>query len=105
MVLSKIGSVAYKLQLPPTAKVHLVFYVSLLKKRIGSINVIPSELPLFDDDRKVLIQSVADLTGRLVKKNNSPVDQLLIQWSHLPESEATWEDFSIIADKCPKLLA
>jgi hypothetical protein len=35
-VLQRIGSMAYKLELPPSSCVHLVLHVSCLKKVIGN---------------------------------------------------------------------
>ena len=34
-VLKRIGEVAYYLELPPMTLLHLVFYVSQLKRRVG----------------------------------------------------------------------
>ncbi|KAK9733289.1 hypothetical protein RND81_04G057600 [Saponaria officinalis] len=47
-VMSKVGQVSYKLDLPPQAKVHPVFHISLLRKHEGPNPVIQS-LPEMDD--------------------------------------------------------
>ena len=42
-ILKRVGEVAYKLELPPTSKVHLVFHVSCLRKRLyNQDNVVDS---------------------------------------------------------------
>jgi len=50
-VLSRIGSMTYMLELPPQAKIHLVFHVSILKPCHGDLSfpIIPLPLQHFDD--------------------------------------------------------
>lgn len=53
MIIKKIGSVAYKLKLPESAKIHPVFHVSQLKKAIGDQVAIPT-LPAHLSEEMVL---------------------------------------------------
>lgn len=48
-ILEKIGEAAYKLQLPPSAAIHPVFHVSLLKKVVGTNHQVSDELPITTD--------------------------------------------------------
>ncbi|KAL0398581.1 UNVERIFIED_CONTAM: Transposon Ty3-G Gag-Pol polyprotein [Sesamum radiatum] len=99
-ILEKVGKVAYKLALPPEAKIHPVFHVSLLKKKIGSRYFPSVSLPEFEDE-VFKVHPVAILARRLVPRNNVGVAQVLIQWSHASPDQATWEDYSVIAARFP----
>ncbi|KAL0420989.1 UNVERIFIED_CONTAM: hypothetical protein Slati_3121800 [Sesamum latifolium] len=99
-VLERIRKVAYRLALPPSSKIHPVFHVSLLKKKIG-FKYFPSvSLPDFEDE-VFKVYPAAILARRLVPRNNMGVPQVLIQWSHGSPDQATWEDYKDMAAKFP----
>jgi len=100
-ILTKIGPVAYKLELPSTSRVHPVFHVSLLKKKIGAKKVVQSTLPSTGDDGQILVKPVVVLRRQMVKHNKVACVKLLIQWSNLPPEDATWEDYHFIKSKFP----
>ena len=88
-VISRIGSVAYKLQLPGASLVHPVFHVSQLKKMVGDHHQVTEALPDILFQWSIL---EAILQRRSVMHGVRPVSQLLIKWSNVPASLATWED-------------
>lgn len=100
-VVQRIGEVAYKLQLPSTAKVHPVFHVSQLKRGVKQNDKVITDLPPLDEQGQQLLVPTAILEKRIVKRNNAAVGQWLIQWSHLPVEEATWEDAEDFMTKFP----
>lgn len=100
-IAQKVGDVAYKLLLPPEAKVHPVFHVSLLKKSVGKKDLVSPVLPLMDEEGQQMLIPLAVLEKMMVKRYNRAAGQWLIQWSHLPEEEATWEDAEEFMKKFP----
>jgi len=69
-IVQRIGLVAYKLELPLNAKIHSVFYISVLKKCEGNppLALLPS--PLLWNERGYKLQPHVVLGHRMVKINN-----------------------------------
>ena len=102
-ILEKIGKVAYKLQLPPTSRIHPMFHVSLLKKVVGNYEA-EADLPTgLEDDRADIIEPEAVLASRRVIKHGERLKQWLIQWKGKSVDEATWEDEISIRSQFPTL--
>ena len=93
LIVERIGLLAYKLALPSHYKIHPVFHVSLLKKKVGDRVVIQSQLHYTNDDGQFLVKPVATLQRQMVKRNNVAAVRVLVQWSNLPPEDATWEDY------------
>lgn len=80
-MLDKFGNVAYKLQLPADCKIHPVFHVSQLKRKMGPLAQLHGSLPTMGNS--TFLDSVQYLERRLVKRGNRPATQVLIHWPTL----------------------
>lgn len=100
-ILECIGKVAYKLDLPPTARIHPTFHVSLLKKKVGAHVSSSTQLPPLQPDGQVIWQPEQILSRGLFKRNNKPITRWLIKWLGLPVEDATWEDADAFLRKFP----
>jgi hypothetical protein len=90
-VIKKIGLVAYKLNLPVDVKIHPVFHVSCLKKKLGS-HVSPlSVLPPMDANGELMFEPKAVLNHRMCKVANRVVTEVLMHWRGMTKEDSTWE--------------
>lgn len=100
-ITAKIGIVAYKLRLPEGSRIHHVFHVSQLQKKVGSNRFVCSELPLVDHNGLIKVELVSVLDKRKIKRKNKAVTQVLIKWSHTLPEDSTWEDFKSLTSRFP----
>jgi hypothetical protein len=101
-ILERIGSVAYKLDLPPHSAVHPVFHVSQLKKTVGATNQVTPALP---SDFALRLTPEQVLQTRVVRRGHHSVQQVLIKWNNLPSTLATWEDYEAFRQEFPRATA
>ena len=95
-VLQKIGTMAYKLELPAASRVHLVFHVSCLKKVIGDNLPVQTILPELDEEGKIILEPKAVKQKRTRQLQNRSIFEYLIKWKNLPIGDSTWEDENFI---------
>jgi hypothetical protein len=101
-ILARVGSVAYKLELPTSSAVHPTFHVCQLKKAIPPATQETTDLPGPDDHLQVPIEI---LQKRVILCGVWAVSQGLIKWSSLPSSLATWEDLEPLRQRFPSASA
>ena len=88
-IVSKIGSVAYKLALPAGSKIHLVFHVSQLKLHRGPFSQ-PFPLPLLDDTGILVKESISILDRHIGRKGDKAITKILVHWRNTFPEDATW---------------
>lgn len=90
-VLSRIRTMAYKLALPPSSKVHPVFHVSQLKRVQRPPSIPPTPLPEHINGDLELEATPEKLLGMCTTLNGDVSTlEVLIQWQCMSEFEATW---------------
>ena len=85
-VLERIGRVAYRLQLPETARFHDVFHVGLLKQWRGDPPATPAVVPPVSEGR--LLPAPEQVVRAELRRGHW---KLLVKWHGLPTDAATWE--------------
>lgn len=101
IITKRIGKVAYQLNLPIGSRIHNVFHVSQLKKKLGSAKVVQIDFPGVNEAGEWEAKPINILERKLVKKGVYPVVKVLVQWEHSGPEEATWERWDKFIKKYP----
>jgi hypothetical protein len=96
-VLERVGTLAYRLQLPAGTHIHDVFHVGLLKAYRGEPPAAPPALPPTSNGR--LLPGPAKV---LKAQQHRSVWHLLVQWDGLPLEDATWEKLDDFRQQFPE---
>ena len=64
--------------------------------------VVP-QLPLTGADGQLMVEPIAILDKRLVKRNKSSVAQFLVQWSNRLKEDSTWDDWTVLHSHFPEV--
>nr|GEZ87344.1 putative reverse transcriptase domain-containing protein [Tanacetum cinerariifolium] len=104
-VLAKVGTVAYRLELPEQlSRVHSTFYVSKLKKCMADE---PLAIPLDEiqvEDKLNFIKEPVEIMDREVKRlKQSRIPIVKVRWNYRRGPEFTWEREDQMQKKYPHL--
>jgi len=94
----KVGSVSYKLTLPPTMKVHPIFHAELLKEYKGDDITPPHFYECEDGTILYEVDRIAEVRGHGHKR------RYLIQWTGYGREYDSWEPRSQLLVDCPQLI-
>ncbi|KAL6541589.1 hypothetical protein OROGR_011075 [Orobanche gracilis] len=97
-ILSRVGEVAYKLDLPSESKVHPVFHVALLKKALKPQHFPQTLPPMLTEEFELEVQPEEILQWRTDVGGNMEV---LVKWVNLPPCDNSWESASKMLEVFP----
>jgi hypothetical protein len=102
-ILKKCGTVAYKLDLPPSlAGVHDIFHVSQLKNCLKApVDIVLSKVTPLEADLSYLEHPIKVLDQKDRVTRRKTIKFFKIQWSNHSEEEATWESENFLCSRHP----
>ena len=88
-ILQLIGTVAYKLALPASSKIHHVFHVSCLKKVVGPNCQVQSTLPELTEEGSIWLQPMTILQTKECQLCHHTIKEVLVQWKDTSPKDVT----------------
>ncbi|KAJ8755014.1 hypothetical protein K2173_015526 [Erythroxylum novogranatense] len=95
-ILERIGSMAYRLDLPLDSRLHSVFHVSCLKQYHEGLSPPSLILPSIPPVNTTQPSAILDYRVK------GGIPKILVHWSHSSPADASWEPFHSITDKFPE---
>nr|GEV57759.1 hypothetical protein [Tanacetum cinerariifolium] len=104
-VLAKVGTVAYRLELPQElSRVHHTFHVSNLKKRYTGEPLVMPLKGIHVDDRLLFVEEPVKIMEREIKRlKRSQIPLVKVRWNSRRGPEFTWEREDSFRKKYPHL--
>ena len=95
-IIQQVGPISYQLELPPHSKLHHVFHVSRLRKRlIGQERSVDDSIWVHYVEPSVLPHKLERvLEYHMLSTFHHVWKQVLIKWKDRPDEGSTWENFS-----------
>ncbi|CAM8906125.1 unnamed protein product [Rhodiola kirilowii] len=101
-ITARIGPVAYRLALPPAARIHDVFHVSLLKRCKGGPPFPHIEWPDSFSGSHLILTPERVLASRTIQRHGSLIPQVRILWKGQHIDNSTWEDITDLQSDYPE---
>ncbi len=92
-ILGRCGTMAYKLELPPSlAEVHDIFHISQLKKCFKAlVDVVLPEVAPLETDLTYPEHPIKILDQKSHVTRRKMIKFFMVQWSNHTKEESTWE--------------
>ncbi|GJU90648.1 putative reverse transcriptase domain-containing protein [Tanacetum coccineum] len=104
-VLAKVGTIAYRLELPQQlSRVHSTFHISNLKKCLSNKSLAISLDEIHIDDKLYFVEEPVEIMDREVKQlKQSRIPIIKVRWNSTRGPEFTWERVDQFRKKYPHL--
>jgi hypothetical protein len=96
--------VAYKLDLPAATRLHPVFHVSYLKKKLGQHTIPLPTLRPVDANGEIQPELESILDTRVNQHRGCSLTELLVRWKGTTAEEDTWEKAWKLRTQYPHLV-